>query len=241
MSFVRLRGILLAVGILMLTNMQRLDASEADQLPLSPIAPLREGSGLESSERGRSFLKYVIRCAMPEGKKISVPHDGSTDIFDGWMGLAAEWGHEPLSPSGQRWVSACELAFVNALGEHVLISVRGSHPNLKDSVTPDERRTMPFQEAAFYGNVFVEPMVQYVCRGKGGPVMSPSRGKRLCSDPSPENPGITRCNMVFTGNCSDVCTVEDNNDHYVTHCRGGNEIYDEVVTAFLPVADPGKP
>jgi hypothetical protein len=209
-------------------------AAQSHQLPFSPISPIREGSGLESSDFGRSFLKYVIRCAMPDGSKVSIPHDGTSDVYDGWMGLAPEWKHEPLSLSGQRWVSACELAFVNALGEHVFISVRGSHPNLKASVTPDERKSMPFQEAAFYGNLFTEPMIQYVCRGKGGPVMSPSRSKRLCSDPSLDTPGITRCKMVFSGNCSDVCTVEDKTDHYVTHCRGGNEVYDEVVTAFLP-------
>lgn len=207
--------------------------AETMQVPFSPIPPLRPGSGFESTAHGRDTLKYIVRCAMPDGAKITVPYEGTVDVLDGWMGLGSEWRHAPLASESQRWVSACELAFVNALGEHVFISVRGSHPNLKASVTPNERTRFTYQEAAFYGNLFADPMIQYVCRGSGGPVGSPVRNKRLCSDPS-ENPAVTRCNMVFTGNCSDVCTVEDAKDHYVTHCRGGDQIYDEVVTTFLP-------
>lgn len=212
--------------------LSQIATSAETSFPYSPIPPLRSGSGLESFGAGRDLLKYIVRCAMPDGAKISVPHDGQADVLDGWMGLAPEWKHAPLSPPSARWVSACELAFVNALGVHVLVSLRGDHPNLKTSITSDERKKFTFQEAAFYGNLFREPMIQYVCRGKGGSVPSPSKAQRLCSDPSAD-PTVSQCNMIITGNCSDVCSVEDATDHFVTHCRGGNEVYDEVVTAFL--------
>jgi hypothetical protein len=202
------------------------------------IAPLRGGSGLELSDAGRDLLKYIVRCALPAETKLTVPRNSVKEVLEGSFGVAPEWAHAPLSPSGERWVSACILAFVNALGEHVLVSVRGDHANLKTTVTAQERREFSYQEAAFYGDIFSEgPSSQFVCRGSGGPLSSPSRAKRLCSDPS-EQAGISRCGMVITGNCRDVCATEDAVDHFVSHCRGGGRVYDEVVTVFLPVPAP---
>ena len=137
--------------------------------------------------------------------------------------------------AGKRWVSACVLGFVNALGEHVLVSMRGAQPNLKSTVSDEERRDFTYQEAAFYGDIFAPTPVAYVCRGKGGAVESPSRAKRLCSDPSTQ-PGISRCGMIITGACADVCDGEDKTDHSFTHCRGGDRDFDEVVTVFLPAS-----
>jgi hypothetical protein len=198
------------------------------------IPPLRSGSGIESSDAGRDWLKYIVRCALPAGSKVAVPNGDGKNVLEGMFGVAPEWAHARLSDTGERWVSACLLAFVNALGEHVLVSVRGDQASLKSTVTAEERIEFSFQEAAFYGNLFSEDGAQYVCRGKGGDVPSPSRSKRLCSDPS-ERPGVSRCGMIITGNCRDVCSVDDSVDHFVTHCRGGDRVYDEVVTVFLPV------
>lgn len=201
------------------------------------IPPLRAGSGIESSEAGRDWLKYIVRCALPADTKVVAPNSDGKNVLEGMFGLAPDWAHARLSDSGERWVSACLLAFVNALGEHVLVSVRGDQANLKSTVTAEERIEFSFQEAAFYGNLFSEDGAQYVCRGKGGDVPSPSRAKRLCSDSS-ELPGVSRCGMIITGNCRDVCSVEDAIDHFVTHCRGGDRVYDEVITVFLPVHKP---
>ena len=201
------------------------------------IPPLHSGSGIESSDAGRDWLKYIVRCALPAGSKVAVPNGDGKDVLEGMFGVAPEWAHARLSDTGERWVSACLLAFVNALGEHVLVSVRGDQANLKSTVAADERIEFSFQEAAFYGNLFSEDGAQYVCRGKGGDVPSPSRSKRLCSDPS-ERPGVSRCGMIITGNCRDVCSVDDAVDRFVTHCRGGDRVYDEVVTVFLPVHKP---
>jgi hypothetical protein len=198
------------------------------------IAPLRQGSGLEFSEFGRDLLKYVVRCALPTGKNVAIPRNSGKDVLAGAFGVAPEWANAPLSESGERWVSACLLAFVNALGEHVLVSVRGNHVNLKATVTPEERRQFSYQEAAFYGDIFSEGGSQFVCRGSGGKIVSPSRAKRLCSDPSAQ-PGVSQCGMTITGNCSDVCSTKDAVDGFVSHCRGGGRVYDEVVTVFLPV------
>ena len=193
---------------------------------------LRAGSDLESSSAGRDMLKYIVRCALPHGRSIDVPHDGSHDRLDGEFGLAPDWSHAPLSEAGRRWVSACVLGFVNALGVHVLVSMRSAQENLKATVTDEERKTFAYREAAFYGDIFSTTPVAYVCRGNDTG-SSPARDKRLCSDPS-EQPGISRCGMVIAGNCADVCATEDPVDHAFSHCRGGDRTYDEVVTVFLP-------
>jgi hypothetical protein len=202
----------------------------------SASPPLRPGSNLESTAYGRDLLKYIVRCAMPHGKSIDIGHGDEPQVAEGAFGLAPDWSKAPLSPEGRRWVSACVLSFVNALGEHVLISMRGGNPNLRATVTAAERKDFTFQEAAFYGDIFSETPTAYVCRGRGGPVASPSRAKRLCSDPS-IRPGVSQCDMIITGNCADVCAKEDPIDHAFSGCRGADRSYDEVVTVFLPV-DP---
>jgi hypothetical protein len=196
---------------------------------------LRSGSNLESSLAGRDILKYIVRCALPHGQSIDVSHDGSHERFDGEFGLASDWSHAPLSESGRRWVSACVLGFVNALGVHVLVSMRGAQENLKATIGPDERKTFAYQEAAFYGDIFSTTPLAYVCRGNGGAIPSPVRDKRVCSDPS-EKPGFSRCGMAIVGNCKDVCAAEDPVDHAFSRCRGADRSYDEVVTVFLPTA-----
>jgi hypothetical protein len=223
------------IGSIGLQTARASNSVAPDESPSIP--PLRSGSGIESSDAGRDWLKYIVRCALPAGSKVAVPNGDGKDILEGMFGVAPEWAHARLSDTGERWVSACLLAFVNALGEHVLVSVRGDQASLKSTVTAEERIEFSFQEAAFYGNLFSEDGAQYVCRGKGADVPSPSRSKRLCSDPS-ERPGVSQCGMIITGNCRDVCSVEDAADRFVTHCRGGDRVYDEVVTVFLPVHKP---
>jgi hypothetical protein len=196
---------------------------------------LRAGTPLDSSSAGRDMLKYIVRCALPHGQSLDVPHDGVRDHLVGEFGLAPDWSHAPLSESGRRWVSACVLGFVNALGVHVLVSMRGAQENLKATITDDERKQFTYQEAAFYGDIFSTAPVAYVCRGRGGSTGSLLRSQRVCSDPS-EQPSYSRCGMLITGDCADVCTSEDPLDHAFSHCRGGGRIYDEVVTVFLPAA-----
>lgn len=196
---------------------------------------LRPGSGLESTAAGQDWLKYIVRCAMPVGKSINVGKADDPQIAAGAFGLAPEWSHAPLTESGRRWVSACVLGFVNALGVHVLVSMRGEQENLKATITDDERKKFGYQEAAFYGDIFSTTPVAYVCRGRGGSAGSPVRSQRVCSDAS-EQAGYSRCGMVIVGDCRDVCASEDPVDHTFSRCRGGGQVYDEVITVFLPTA-----
>ena len=205
----------------------------ADAATTENFPALRAGSRLETTAQGRDTLKYIIRCALPQGASVNVSRDDEPQLVEGAFGLAPDWSHAPLSDAGRRWVSACVLGFVNALGEHVLVSMRGDNANLRATVAADERTRFDFQEAAFYGDIFSKTPVAYVCRGKGGPKPSAARAKRLCSDPS-ERAGISRCDMIITGDCADVCASEDPIDHAFRGCRGGDRVYDEAVTVFLP-------
>jgi hypothetical protein len=195
---------------------------------------LRTGSDLEASSEGRDMLKYIVRCALPHGHSLEVPHDSSHDRLDGEFGLAPDWSHAPLSAAGRRWVSACVLGFVNAFGVHVLVSMRGEQENLKATVSDDERKAFAYREAAFYGDIFSTTPLAYVCRADTSG-SSPVRDKRVCSDPS-EQPGLSRCGMIIVGRCADVCAAENPVDHSFSQCRGGDRTYDEVVTVFLPSA-----
>ncbi len=215
--------------ILLLSLSTHTSSATTEKLPV-----LRAGSGLEATTHGRDILKYIVRCALPQGASINLAREGESQIVDGAFGLAPDWSHAPLSDAGRRWVSACVLGFVNALGEHVLVSMRGANANLHATVSDDERARFDFQEAAFYGDIFSKTPVAYVCRGKAGAKPSAARAKRLCSDPS-ERAGISRCDMIITGDCADVCESEDAIDRAFRGCRGGDRVYDEVVTVFLPV------
>ena len=192
---------------------------------------LRPGTGIELSSFGRDLLKYVARCALPAGVSLQLKHDDTQDTVQGAFALASDWQTQPLSEAGKRWVSACLLANVNAFGEHVLVSFRASHLGMASTVTDEERNRFPAQEGAFYGNLFSDPPIAYACKGEGKD-FGPSRQKRVCTDAT--NSIFTRCDMILTGTCTEVCTSENVMDHYVTHCKGGDQIFDEVVTTFLP-------
>jgi len=212
-------------------NANEVENNDKEKAPLS-IDSIQPGSGLEESADGRNLLRYVVRCALPAGTHITVPHEERVEILKGSLGLAPDWRDKALTVSGQRKVSACLLGLVNAFGVHVKVSMRGPYEALAKGSTSEEQEPFTYQEAAFYGNIFSTPPVSYVCRGAGGNKSSPWRDKRVCSDLS-DNPPLTKCGMIFTGDCSDVCQMVDEKEHYVTKCRGGSDIYDDVVTTFL--------
>lgn len=173
-----------------------------DELGLN-IDPSNE---LINSEGGRELLQYVVRCAMPEGVTMrGVDEDGAVYEFAGSLGLGEQWATGPLTPTAQRWVSACLLAHVNAFGVPVPISVRGAHPNL--TVDDAEQSEYLVQEAAFYGNLFQDEPVMLGCGGYGL-MMADDLGlssyleKRVCA--SSES-----CGFVNVGPCYFSCEGDE--------------------------------
>lgn len=162
-------------------------------------------TNLLSTTEGRDILKYVVSCAIPKGVTLIGEHQSVTYEFDGDIGLAPAWIERGLRESEQRWVSACLISRVNRFGVPVSISIRGSHPALKVSVS--EARDYKVQEGAFFGNVFRavdEPIIWNACRGEGQAAGdSGTLDLRDCAEPDPANPGQTLCGFKYAGDCAD--------------------------------------
>jgi hypothetical protein len=145
---------------------------------LSSEPGLSSTTGFLTSEAGQELVRYLVECTLPLGHSItkSDPVHGGTIAFDGFVGLAPGWETGPCNQDCQQWVSACLLARTNALGQSRSIELVASHPAI------GSRRTQPwtymFEEAGFYGNVFLDPPNTHACLGSGG-VMSALQ-TRLC-------------------------------------------------------------
>ena len=167
---------------------------------------------------GREVYSYMINCAVPAGKQIEATIPDAADIappdtlytckdgrcsFPGALGLAEHWIDRPLSPKGQRWVSACLFARVNAYGVTVKLSMRGDAPSLY--VSPKEMARFSLQEGAFYGNIFSdpdEPLDWNACRGKDQAAGEKGDLRmRDCTEPDPKDPTHTKCDFKYTGDC----------------------------------------
>jgi hypothetical protein len=180
----------------------------------------------------REVLHYVVGCALPAGSRIEFEIDGLTYGFDGELGLAPEWGEEggSCNENCQEWVSACVLARVNYLGEHVSISVRGEHPALHADCTELSRYRN--REAAYYGNIFVTPQRRFACLSTGTTSIP-----RVCG------PSLTDCVMSVVGPCKDACRGLNGDGSY-KQCSdalrlssgvfpSGSASYSGTVTVFL--------
>jgi len=178
---------------------------------------------LLSTADGRDVYAYLINCALPEGTTLQATLPGAVDtappatlytcnsglcVFPGGIGLAEYWTDHKLDPKGQRWVSACMFARVNAHDTAEPISMRGPHDAL--AVSPDEATQFPIEEGAFYGNLFTgdNPIEWNACRGAGQ-----AGGEfdglvdRDCAEPDPADPTHTQCGFKYAGDCRDYNPV----------------------------------
>ena|SRR5256885_1958682 len=97
---------------------------------------------LASTAAKRQQLTYLVRCALPEDVTLYADHGTERFTFQGRMGLAPHWLSEAMTPSEERWVSACLLAHVNYWGKHVLVSMRATPPPVPAlEASDDEQQT----------------------------------------------------------------------------------------------------
>jgi hypothetical protein len=76
--------------------------------------------------------------------------------------LAPGWKTGACDGACQEDISACLMAFTNGSGEHVAIEM--ASPN--NALGYNTSSAYPYQEAAFYGNVFQSPPIARYCVGK---------------------------------------------------------------------------
>lgn len=235
-------------------NLAALDLLSSEPLALTSGGELRLNEDafgdLLQAEGGVELLSYIATCALEEGEVLTTSTGQS---LEGNLGLATEWAAASCDSSCQGWVSACLLAHANAFGMEVSISPRASHPGLDWNQAIE--RKYSYQEAAFYGNLFL-PAGQRVMQACGGIGLYslPGDGSggygdflkgRVC--------GVGECEFSFAGACQDslitglpdvlnmnVCTEYQSG--YFSECKEvDDELEDpppgpshaEVITVFL--------
>jgi hypothetical protein len=176
-----------------------------DPIPIALADP-----DLASTAAKREQLKYLVRCALPAEVALYADIEGERFTFPGSIGLAPRWLTEAMTPSEERWVSACLLAHVNYFGKHVRISIRATGaavPELEASA--DEQQTYTIFEGGFFGNLFAPAPVAYTCRGERTPTQAadPILQDRVCTqetgETTAEGTPLTVCQFLVTGRCEE--------------------------------------
>lgn len=165
-----------------------------------PLTGQARASSLHWSLYGQVVFQHMVACALPEGVSLSY----GLLKYRGHVGLAPQWETSGLtSAPAQRWVTACVLQSLNALGLEVGIALSGSHPALNPGYSlPDYN----VSDIIAFGNLFASTPSMYVCHADDlanacGLNLSVSETLRMCGN-------STSCGMTFLGSCSDVCTFD---------------------------------
>ena len=126
-----------------------------------------------------------------------------------------------MTPSEERWVSACLLAHVNYFGKSVLISLRATPPGFPALVvSEDEQHTFTIFEGGFFGNLFLPAPVAYTCQGDRTRTQArdPILQDRVCTQETGattvHGTPITFCRFLLTGRCDDAATFTVEGTHY---------------------------
>jgi hypothetical protein len=200
---------------------------------------------LLSSENGQELFAYVVTCALREDQSIRV---ASTDsVYSGNLGLADHWIDGECDTSCQRWISSCVLAHTNA-GESVQLSPRGAHPSL--SWTRGIEKEFDFEEAAYYGNLFLPEGERFASVCGGDTLYKDSLSSGEVVDPVLAGASFLSgrihsggSDIVFTGPCNSfdglaaACGSRDGG--YYSACSTSDDLTEsailmaEVITVFL--------
>jgi len=181
--------------------------------------------------------KYTARCALRPDQELETPPgaDGKTLLFKGGLGLAPEWREGKCDGACQEKVSSCLAALTNQTGDHVNVSLLSAAPSLVHTMGASENDLpYPFQEGAFFGNVFAGEA--FVCRGRDAD--KGAQLKRFCT----LTPGL--CSGIATfadaGSCSEHCqmsctTLSDRSRRCAAvSCRDPKgRIWTHPITAYL--------
>ena len=159
---------------------------------------------LDADPLAQMFMTYVVSCALSADQSVVFPYlAGQTDfVFAGSMGVAPEWGADGSScdTTCQQWVSSCVIGRVDALGQHISLSIRGENTGL--ALAPGEATTYPDREASYFGNVFTNPQQLYACRAAED---DQTLIGRTCGDGA----DVSQCAINVLGDCHAVCSILD--------------------------------
>jgi hypothetical protein len=159
---------------------------------------------LDADPLAQMFMTYVVSCALSADQSVVFPYlAGQTDfVFAGGMGVAPAWGADGSScdTTCQEWVSSCVIGRVDALGQHISLSIRGENTGL--ALVAGEATTYPDREASYFGNVFTNPQQLYACRAAED---DQTLIGRTCGDGA----NVSQCAINVLGDCHAVCSNLD--------------------------------
>jgi hypothetical protein len=243
----------------------------SNRLSANHLEATEDAAELLATPEGRELYYYLMSCALPPELSIQATVPGAPDsnpespdpgtntpytcasgvcTFPGNMGLAPKWIDRKLNRKGQRWISACLFARVNAFDTAEAISMRGNHDALAVSESETEHFTL--EEGAFYGQYFVEEeeaIQWFACLGE-----EESEGEagglslRECAEPDAEDPTLTTCGFNYAGKCRDfdssmpdpyACKLFEEGYYEKCYVQPGEgtwpatKKYKEVITVFV--------
>jgi hypothetical protein len=159
---------------------------------------------LDADPLAQMFMTYVVSCALSADQSVVFPYlAGQADfIFAGGVGVAPGWGADgsACDATCQQWVSSCVIGRVNALGQHIPLSIRGENTGL--ALAPGEATAYPDREASYFGNVFTNPQQLYACRAAED---DQTLIGRSCGDGA----DVSQCAIDVLGDCHAVCSILD--------------------------------
>ncbi len=185
---------------------------------LKSVAGLSSSSGLMTTADGRTTVTYLVKCALPAGRSITKnDQNGRPYTFAGGIGVAPEWETGAINATSERWVSACMLALVNTTGDHYPLWLVAQNSAISWGLDP----AYPFQEGAFFGDIFTSPPYAYYCGGKDLGV-SPVPGRIGSVQVAP--PYVDAYGTK--GKCLPTCSAADypHQGEGVKACSGWNEV-----------------
>jgi len=216
---------------------------------------------LRGSAAARYYMNYIVRCALPEGRSITLDHNGETQTYKGGSGYAPQWEFAPCDTTCQEWITSCMLANTNTYAINVLVNWRApNHPTMVDKIDDKWLSPLQVEEGAFFGNMFINPPRTYSCRGRDFDRFSSTW--RVCTTP------YNDCGIQPVGACGDLdgwtgqpnvspaCDVRDDKTGSYTSCHtrpgvddkgkphAGDQVYKHVTTVYIArthVFAPPKP
>jgi hypothetical protein len=179
-------------------------------------------------------MRYVVRCAYPDGSSLSYSYGGTTYVWYGLLGLAPDWSAgSPATEKEQQVITACLASLANKYGKSVPISIQGrSATGVPIPLATDELTTYSVEEACFFGNLFKAEGVFVGLDHKAWSVQVTSA--RACALDVQLNGSNSVCPPIYqTGYCREICTLDPSGTYY-TRCSWNGVAYSPMTTRLRP-------
>lgn len=196
-----------------------------------------------AGDLSRKLLRYSVGCALDASQAFvfswtdgqGVTHD---ERYPGALGVQTSWAAAPLSPAGQRIVSACLAARTNYYGIMVPISARSPVEPLR-TIDDDELAAFPHVEGAFWGNVFAETPFLNACFDAANVASSRAHLRECAAGHANGDGTVSPCGIIrLTGDCAAVCAPIDPAGGYYGSCLDGPNASGPATPHVITIALP---